>query len=75
MSLDGVTDRIRKLRREKRLSASEIARNAGIGPSLLSRLENHRLPEIGFVKLSRLLEQVGLQFAIVPKTPRLRCLI
>lgn len=69
MNLDEVADRIRKVRREKRFSASEVARNAGIDPSLLSRLENHRLPEIGFVKLSRTLEQVGLQFVIVPKTP------
>lgn len=69
MDLDEAADRIRKARREKRLSASEVAQNAGIDPSLLSRLENHRLPEIGFVKLSRILAQVGLQLAIVPRTP------
>lgn len=69
MSLDTVADRIKATRLQQQLSASQLASDAGIDPSLLSRLENHRLAEMGYVKLSRLLEQLGLEFAIVPQSP------
>lgn len=69
MELDEVANQIRAARLQKKLSAGRLAEAAGIDPSLLSRLENHRLAEMGYAKLARLLDQVGLEFAIVPKSP------
>jgi transcriptional regulator with XRE-family HTH domain len=58
---------VRQERHRQALSALALAEQADIDRSLLSKLENQRLPELGFTKVARLLQVLGFEL-----TPRAR---
>lgn len=60
---------IRQHRIRQGLSITELASRAGLDRSLLSRLENQRLPEIGYAKLSRVLANLDLELRPVKASP------
>lgn len=51
-------------RRELKLSQEALARNAGISRATLDGLENGRIGELGFSKLTRLLAALGLELKL-----------
>jgi transcriptional regulator with XRE-family HTH domain len=55
---------IAKHRTELRLTQGELAARARIGRSTLDALENGRLAELGFGKISRVLAALGLAIKI-----------
>jgi transcriptional regulator with XRE-family HTH domain len=57
---------IRTHRLQAGLSIQVVAARAGVDRTLLSRLENQRLPEMGYAKLQRVLAVLELEFAVRP---------
>jgi len=57
---------IRTERKRAGLSMQSLAELAGVDRTTLSRLENQRLPELGYAKLERILAVLGLEFAVRP---------
>jgi len=55
---------IRTRRRAARMSQHELAKKAGVSRPLIAELENERLGEIGFKKLARILNLVGLDLRV-----------
>jgi transcriptional regulator with XRE-family HTH domain len=53
-------------RRNLRLSQTELARKAGISRATIDALENGRLGELGFAKLTKLLAALGLELKLQP---------
>jgi transcriptional regulator with XRE-family HTH domain len=60
MNLSSIGYLIARRRRAKRLTLAALASSAGVGRSPLAALESGKLPELGFVKLARLCDVVGL---------------
>lgn len=48
-------------RKKLRLSQSELARRASIGRTTLDALENGRIGELGFSKITRVLSALGME--------------
>ncbi|MBR9870845.1 MAG: helix-turn-helix transcriptional regulator [Gammaproteobacteria bacterium] len=57
---------IREERKRAGLSMQALAEMAGVDRTTLSKLENQRLPEMGYAKLERLLAALNLEFSIRP---------
>ena len=57
---------IRTERKRAGLSMQSLAELAGVDRTTLSRLENQRLPELGYAKLERILAVLGLEFSVRP---------
>lgn len=55
---------IAQQRSAQRLTQAELARRARIGRSTLDALENGRLAELGFGKISRILAALGLALKV-----------
>jgi transcriptional regulator with XRE-family HTH domain len=53
-------DLIKKTRQAQKLTQSELVRRAGLSPARLDALENGRISDIGFKKLKRVLNALGL---------------
>ncbi|WP_227712479.1 helix-turn-helix domain-containing protein [Marinobacter zhanjiangensis] len=66
MMLAELGSRIREERKRAGLTMQELSEMAGVDRTMLSRLENQRLPEMGFAKLQRVLAVLGLEFAVRP---------
>ena len=66
MQLSDLGQLIRKKRKEADLSMQALADQAGVDRTLLSRLENQRLPEMGYAKLERVLAVLGLELRVQP---------
>lgn len=64
LTLSLVGKRISVRRKALGLSQAALARQADIGHSTLDALENGRLGELGFSKISRLLSALGLELAL-----------
>jgi transcriptional regulator with XRE-family HTH domain len=64
LDLSTIGDMIKHRRQAKRLTQGSLARQAGVGRATVETLENGRCGELGFVKLSRLLAALGLEFKI-----------
>jgi transcriptional regulator with XRE-family HTH domain len=60
MNLSSVGYLIAQRRRAKELTLSALASSAGVGRSTLAALESGKLPELGFVKVARLCDAIGL---------------
>jgi len=56
---------IREKRKSLKITQSELCKSADISRATLSQLENASLPEIGYVKLSKILDCLELQFEVV----------
>ena len=59
-----IGDQIAAARKNLRLSQSDLARRARISRATLDALENGRLGELGFSKISKILAALGLQLRI-----------
>lgn len=64
MHLAEIGDLIRSERKRAGFTIQRLSELAGIDRTLLSRLENKRLPEIGYTKIERVLEVLGLQLVV-----------
>lgn len=62
--LSDIGSHVRERRRARRISQSELAHLAGVSRPQIDRLENARLPEIGFNYLLRILHVLGLDLRI-----------
>jgi transcriptional regulator with XRE-family HTH domain len=60
MNLSSVGYLIAQQRRAQGLTLTALASSAGVGRSTLAALESGKLPELGFVKVARLCNAVGL---------------
>ena len=70
MNLDDFGREIKKARKNKKMTSKALASLSNVDPSLLSRLENGRLPELGATKLNFILNNVGLELSIRPQSRR-----
>jgi transcriptional regulator with XRE-family HTH domain len=59
-----IGQQIAERRKKLKLSQTELARKAGISRATLDALENARLGELGFSKLSKLLAVLGLELKL-----------
>lgn len=57
---------IRQQRKRAGLSMQALSDLAGVDRTTLSKLENQRLPEMGYAKLERVLAVLGLAFSVGP---------
>jgi len=57
-------------RRNAGLSQEALARPLGMSRATISAIEGGRCVEIGFAKLSALLERVGLEISVAPRKGR-----
>jgi transcriptional regulator with XRE-family HTH domain len=60
MDLFDLGELIKKTRRAQKLTQSELVRRAGVSRARLEALENGRISDIGFKKLMRVLNALGL---------------
>ncbi|WP_151704233.1 helix-turn-helix domain-containing protein [Nitrincola alkalilacustris] len=60
---------VRQVRRRKGYSMQALADMAGVDRSTLSKLENQRLPELGYGKVVRLLAVLELELIVRPASP------
>ena len=56
--------RIAERRRNLKLTQLELSHRAGVSRATLDALENGRMGELGFSKVTRLLATVGLELAV-----------
>ena len=64
LSLNEIGLKVAAARRARHLSQTELARTAGVSRATIDALENARVGELGFAKLTRILAVVGLDFAL-----------
>jgi HTH-type transcriptional regulator/antitoxin HipB len=61
---------LKAARKQANLSQAEIAEPLGMSRATISAIESGRCEEIGFNKLAALLERVGLEITVAPRTTR-----
>jgi transcriptional regulator with XRE-family HTH domain len=64
LTLSSLGEQIAARRKSLGLSQAALARNASLGHSTLDALENNRLGELGFAKITRLLSALGLELKL-----------
>jgi transcriptional regulator with XRE-family HTH domain len=64
LNLPIIGTEIAKRRKALRLRQSDVAERAGVSRATLDALENGRLGELGFAKVSRILAVVGLELRL-----------
>jgi HTH-type transcriptional regulator/antitoxin HipB len=70
MTLAELGPLLREARREANLSQEQLAQPLGMSRATISAIEGGRCGEIGFAKLSALLELVGLEVIVTPRKGR-----
>lgn len=60
----------KEARRKANLSQAELAAPLGMSRATISAIESGRCEEIGFTKLSALLDRVGLELTVAPRSSR-----
>lgn len=70
LPLSSIGEQIAKKRKALRLTKSALARNARIGLSTLDALENGRLGELGFSKITNILSALGLELKLQEASAR-----
>ena len=70
MTLADLGPLLRQARREARLSQEQLARPLGMSRATISAIESGRCEEIGFAKLTSLLDLVGLEVVVAPREGR-----
>jgi transcriptional regulator with XRE-family HTH domain len=68
--LASIAEQIVQTRKNLGLSQTELARKAGISRATLDALENGRLGEIGFAKITRILSALGLELKLQEASAR-----
>jgi len=61
---------VRDARQRANLSQADLATPLGMSRATISAIESGRCAELGFTKLAALLERLGLQLTVVPRTSR-----
>ncbi len=69
MILSEIGNKIKSLRKEKRISQEALAKKVGISRNTLSKLENGYIANISIVTLDRVLNILGYQLDIKPNNP------
>ena len=69
MILSEIGNKIKSLRKEKRISQEALAKRVGISRNTLSKLENGYIANISIVTLDRVLNVLGYQLDIKPNNP------
>lgn len=64
VDLNELVDAIRLNRKRRKLTQHQLAQSAGVSRALIAELERGRLPELGFRKLTRILNVVGLDLRL-----------
>jgi transcriptional regulator with XRE-family HTH domain len=64
LTLDSAGFQIASKRKSLRLSQSDLAQSAKISRATLDALENGRIGELGFTKISKILSALGLELKI-----------
>ena len=64
LDLNEVGQRVRLLRRAAKLTQPEMAKCSGVSRATIAALENGKLGELGFVKLTKILAVVGLDLRL-----------
>ena len=64
LNLSSVGEQIAKKRKAMRLTKSALAQKARIGLSTLDALENGRLGELGYSKITNILSALGLELKL-----------
>ena len=64
LPLSSLADRIARKRKELGLTQSQLARKAKVGLSTLDALENARLGELGYSKITNILTALGLELRL-----------
>lgn len=64
LNLPTIGTEVANRRKTLRLRQSDVAGKAGVSRATLDALENGRLGELGFAKVSRILAVVGLEFRL-----------
>ena len=70
MTLADLGPLLQQARREARLSQEQLAKPLGMSRATISAIEGGRCEEIGFAKLSALLDLVGLEVVVAPRRGR-----
>lgn len=68
--LSSIGEQIARKRKELGLSQSALAKNARVGLSTLDALENARLGELGFTKITNILSALGLELKLQEASAR-----
>jgi transcriptional regulator with XRE-family HTH domain len=68
--LPSIAEQIVQKRKTLGLSQTELAQKAGISRATLDALENRRLGEIGFAKITRILSALGLELKLQEASAR-----
>jgi len=63
-NLSSLGNEIAARRKKLRLSQTELARRASVGRSTLAALENGRIGELGFSKITRVLSALGMELKL-----------
>ena len=69
MNLEELGNKIKNLRKERKLTQEELAKKTGISRTTLSRIENGFFYKISVTTLEKLLAVLGYTLEIVPKNP------
>lgn len=64
LPLSSIGVQIASKRKSARMSQSELARRAGISRATLDALENGRAGELGYSKITKLLQLLGLELRL-----------
>ena len=70
MTLADLGPLLQQARREAKLSQAQLAKPLGMSRATISAIESGRCEEIGFAKLSALLDLVGLEVVVAPRKGR-----
>jgi transcriptional regulator with XRE-family HTH domain len=67
MNLQDLGETVKTERKRRGLTAQTLAQLANVDRTLISKLENKKLPELGYAKVSRILAILGLELSIRPE--------
>jgi transcriptional regulator with XRE-family HTH domain len=70
LTLSSIGEQIAAKRRTLGMSQTALAKKAAVGHSTLDALENSRIGELGFSKISRLLSALGVELRLHESTSR-----
>lgn len=70
MQLPDIGPLLRQARNEANLSQAQLAQALGMSRATISAIERGRCAEIGFAKLSALLDLVGLELSVAARKTR-----
>ncbi len=61
-----IGQQIRKVRKSRKITQAELAKNLGMSRTTIGQIENGTVQEIGVRKLIRLLDFLGLELKVRP---------